>query len=31
MKEKIIAIINQIEDEKALKIIYSFIKGLTGK
>jgi len=31
MKEKIIAMINQIEDEKTLKIIYSFIKGMTGK
>lgn len=31
MKEKIRALIDSIQDENKLIIIYEFIKGLTGK
>lgn len=31
MKEKIKNLIDKIQDERKLKIIYQFIKGLTGK
>jgi hypothetical protein len=31
MKQKIFEMVNNIHDEKKLKIIYSFIKGITGR